>query len=87
MNAYHTVFSTVDPQNNRNQFENQVEPKSTTESTNILRDGSSAVEENATDQELIFRFLGIVAHEAVNQDKTSLEKLEIAKQMAKALHS
>ena len=72
MNSYHSVFSTQDPQNNRNQFEL---PQQTT----------NAVPVKSVDIDLLLKFLEVVSKDPVNEHLSSEQKLEIAKKLVESL--
>jgi hypothetical protein len=85
MNRYSSVFSTQDPQNNRNQFESQVYTKPVVQTETIAPQSSNAISSPPIDSDLVLKFLEVISKDPVNADKSSEEKLKIAIEMVKQL--
>jgi hypothetical protein len=85
MNRYSSVFSTQDPQNNRNQFESQVYTKPAIQTETITPQSTSAISSPPIDTDLVLKFLEVVSKDPVNVEKSSDEKLKIAIEMVRQL--
>jgi hypothetical protein len=85
MNRYSSVFSTQDPQNNRNQFESPVYTKPVVQVETVAPQSTSAISSPPIDTDLVFKFLEVVSKDPVNVEKSSDEKLKIAIEMVRQL--
>jgi hypothetical protein len=85
MNRYSSVFSTQDPQSNRNQFESQVYTKPVIQIETITPQSTSAISSPPIDSDLVLKFLEAVSKDPVNLEKSSDEKLRIAIEMVRQL--